>query len=145
MKKTNLASLLSGFILGFGFILAGWGQPENFLQVFKLQGTAVVHFLIFIGAALLFHFWAFKTLSSLQRPLFDHKKHIPHGKDVSTSMILGAALFGVGIALGGFDPAAALASVGAGSQQAIVFAIAMTVGMAIHHFVRQILSSKNQL
>jgi uncharacterized membrane protein YedE/YeeE len=46
-------------------------------------------------------------------------------------LILGAALFGVGWGLGGFCPGPALASLLIGSQDAIIFSIAMVLGMVL--------------
>ena len=41
-------------------------------------------------------------------------------------------LFGIGLILAGFCPGPALASLGAGHWQALVFVLAMLAGMAIH-------------
>jgi uncharacterized membrane protein YedE/YeeE len=46
-------------------------------------------------------------------------------------LISGAALFGVGWGLGGLCPGPAIVAVGAGSSSALLFVIAMIVGMVV--------------
>jgi uncharacterized membrane protein YedE/YeeE len=47
---------------------------------------------------------------------------------------VGSLVFGVGWGLAGFCPGPALVALGAGHWQALVFTLAMVVGMLVHEF-----------
>ena len=52
-------------------------------------------------------------------------------KDLDRSLIIGALLFGSGWGLGGYCPGPAITSLGSGSLNALLFVVAMGVGMLV--------------
>ena len=85
--------------------------------------------------AIAVHFAAHRIVLRRPSPLFDAKFHLPTRKDIDLRLVLGAALFGVGWALGGFCPGPAIVSAGGGSLSAFVFTAGMTMGMFVEHAV----------
>jgi uncharacterized membrane protein YedE/YeeE len=63
--------------------------------------------------------------------------HIPTRRDIDQPLIVGSALFGVGWGLAGFCPGPALVSLGSGESKALVFVLAMLVGMWIFERIGQ--------
>jgi len=78
-------------------------------------------------------FVAYRVIIRRSAPLFDTKFHVPTRRDIDPRLVLGAALFGVGWALGGFCPGPGLVAAGGGSLPAAVFLAGMTLGMLGEH------------
>lgn len=60
--------------------------------------------------------------------------HLPQRRDIDRRLVVGSLTFGVGWGLAGFCPGPALVSLGALQPKAVVFVMAMLVGMAIYEF-----------
>jgi uncharacterized membrane protein YedE/YeeE len=60
---------------------------------------------------------------------------IPTNRAIDARLLLGAALFGIGWALAGFCPGPALAALGSGRWEIMVFVFAMLAGMLLHMVV----------
>ncbi|HMY57008.1 MAG TPA: YeeE/YedE thiosulfate transporter family protein, partial [Pseudomonadota bacterium] len=60
------------------------------------------------------------------------KFHLPTAKDIDAKLVIGAALFGTGWGLSGFCPGPAMVSLSTGSTSAMIFVVAMLLGMALH-------------
>lgn len=59
---------------------------------------------------------------------------------MDVQLVLGAAIFGVGWALGGFCPGPGLVSAASGAPAALVFVGGMTIGIKIEHALSRALS-----
>ena len=70
---------------------------------------------------------------------------LPAAKDIDRRLVLGAALFGVGWGLGGFCPGPALVSLATGSRSAMIFGVAMLLGMALHRAYNDLRSPHEEL
>ena len=64
-------------------------------------------------------------------PVLGGSFQIPSRKDLDRSLIIGALLFGSGWGLGGYCPGPAITSIGSGSLNALLFVVAMGVGMLL--------------
>lgn len=82
-----------------------------------------------MGGAVGVHALLARFILRRERPLFDDEFHVPAKKTIDGRLLAGAALFGVGWGLGGFCPGPALVSAASGALPAIVFVVAMTIGM----------------
>ena len=56
---------------------------------------------------------------------------LPTARSIDRRLALGSVLFGVGWGLAGFCPGPALVALGAGYAKAVVFTVAMVVGMLV--------------
>jgi len=56
---------------------------------------------------------------------------LPAARGIDRRLVLGSVLFGVGWGLAGFCPGPALVALGAGYAKAVVFTVAMVVGMLV--------------
>jgi len=88
------------------------------------------------------HFIAYRVVMRRPAPLFDFKFHVPTRKDIDLRLMLGAALFGVGWALGGFCPGPGLVALGGGSLNAVVFVVGMTIGMLVEQVAARALARR---
>lgn len=62
---------------------------------------------------------------------------LPSSRDIDKRLIAGSLLFGAGWGLAGFCPGPALVSVGAGQPKAVVFTLAMLLGMVAFEMIER--------
>jgi len=128
----NLLTLLAGFVFGFGLIISGMSNPNkviNFLDIFGNWDPSLA--LVMIGAVPL-AFLGFRWIESSHKTIFKEELHLPGKNHFNSDLLIGSLLFGVGWAITGFCPGPALVALGTGSVKAIVFVLAMLMGMLIN-------------
>jgi len=133
MTRQYPAAWLAGAIFGAGLVVSGMTSPANikgFLDVFGdfrpnlafvMVGAILVH-----GIALR---WPFRTVVPPDGSL-------PARARVDGALLLGAALFGVGWALGGYCPGPSIVALGAGRLEATIFVAASVVGILCADLLR---------
>ena len=132
MAKSNISSIICGIIFSIGLGISGMTQPQKvigFLDIFGewnpslafVMGGAVLSYLIL-------QLWIQRNFSI---PVLGGSFQIPSRKDLDRSLIIGALLFGSGWGLGGYCPGPAITSLGSGSLNALLFVVAMGVGMLL--------------
>ena len=77
------------------------------------------------------------------KPMLGERFQIPTRKDLDRSLIFGALLFGMGWGIGGYCPGPAITTLGSGSLNAVLFMVAMGMGMLLaDRVISPILSHK---
>lgn len=130
-SKQNLISFVVGFLFAIGLAIAGMTQPQRvigFLDPWNWDPSLL--FVMF--GALSVHAITYPLVRKKPSPLFDSKWHVPTRKDLSSRLILGSALFGIGWGLGGFCPGPAITSVASGDARALIFVASMLAGMGLY-------------
>ena len=132
MAKSNISSIICGIIFSIGLGISGMTQPQKvigFLDVFGEWN----HSLAFVMGGAVLSYLALQLL--IQRnfsiPVLGGSFQIPTRKELDRSLIIGALLFGSGWGLGGYCPGPAITSLGSGSLNALLFVVAMGVGMLL--------------
>lgn len=136
----NVASLLLGLLFGSGLTLAGMINPQKVQDFLDFNGAWDASLLLVLGGALLVTFITYPRILRRSRPILGPRFHLPTATAVDGKLVLGAALFGVGWGLSGFCPGPALVALATGSRSALVFVVAMLLGMALYrsyHELRQ--------
>jgi uncharacterized membrane protein YedE/YeeE len=82
-----------------------------------------------MGGALLVTVPAFMIAKKRVRTLLNIDITMPTKNDIDVSLLIGAAMFGVGWGLGGFCPGPAISALSFGLEKPLIFVAAMTVGM----------------
>lgn len=130
------AALAAGLIFGLGLILSQMVSPMKVLAFLDITAAWVGAWdpsLAFVmGGALLVTMLGFRLVLRRPAPLLDSSFRLPAATSLDTSLIGGAALFGIGWGIAGFCPGPALTALGAGVWQAGVFVAAMAAGMMLH-------------
>ena len=132
MAKSNISSIICGIIFSIGLGISGMTQPHKvigFLDIFGEWNPS----LAFVMGGAVFSYLALQLF--IQRkfsiPILGGSFQIPSRKDLDRSLIIGALLFGSGWGLGGYCPGPAITSLGSGSLNALLFVVAMGVGMLL--------------
>ena len=132
MAKSNISSIICGIIFSIGLGISGMTQPQKVIGFLDVFGEWNPSLAFVMGGAVL-SYLALQLL--IQRnfsiPLLGGSFQIPSRKDLDRSLIIGALLFGSGWGLGGYCPGPAITSLGSGSLNALLFVVAMGVGMLL--------------
>ena len=130
-----LASLLCGFIFGWGLFLSGMIRPDkvlNFLDVFAIpSGGWDPSLAVVMAAALVVVFFGYR-LARRRSPAFDAQNQWPTQTAIDRPLIAGAALFGIGWGLVGLCPGPAIENLTSLSTPVIVFVVALAIGTLVH-------------
>jgi uncharacterized membrane protein YedE/YeeE len=132
-----LASLVCGFVFGWGLTTSGMIQPAKvlgFLDVFGIPSGTWDPSLAVVMAAGLTVAGIGYALVRRRPPLFEQKSLWPTKKDIDSPLLFGALLFGVGWGLVGLCPGPAVANLATLSLPVAIFVIAMALGMLVHDF-----------
>jgi uncharacterized membrane protein YedE/YeeE len=142
---TILVQFAIGLLFGVGLIVSGMSNPAkvlNFLDLGGIPAGAWDASLAFVMAgAVIVTFIGFRHVLKLARPVFAERFYMPTRSDIDPKIIVGPAIFGIGWGLAGFCPGPALTALGFGSTAAVIFVVAMSVGMVLARFIAQLPSS----
>jgi len=128
------------FALGLG--VSGMTQPQKVVSFLDFTGDWDPSLGFVMGGAIAIHLALYKWILKRPSPLMGLRFGIPTRRDITGRLVAGAGLFGLGWGLGGFCPGPGLVGVGGLGANAVVFVIAMLVGMHGFHLVDGALSKK---
>ncbi len=130
-----LASLLCGFVFGWGLFISGMMRPDKvlgFLDIFAIPSGKWDPSLAVVMAAALAVTGVGYALMRRRNPLFDTRSQWPMQTAIDRPLVAGSILFGVGWGLVGLCPGPAIANLATLSSPVIVFVIAMAAGTLVH-------------
>jgi len=133
MKKhlDTLSSLIVGLIFGIGLILAGMTNPAKVIGFLDITGTWDPSLAFVMGGAVLVAVVAFRVAKKRTANFLGGAMRMPTSDMIDKRLVIGSLLFGAGWGMAGFCPGPALTSIGTGNPKAVIFVVAMIVGMAI--------------
>lgn len=129
--KNALAALAVGFIFAIGLGLSGMTQPQKVIGFLDLFGNWDPSLIFVMAGAIAVHFVTYRLIRKRQSPLLSTDWHVPTKKEITPALIIGAFIFGVGWALGGYCPGPAITSLASFDKTPFVFVISMLVGMIL--------------
>ena len=124
----GLTSFISGSLFGIGLLFSGMtdtSKVQGWLDVFGDWDPTLA---FVMGGAIVPMFLAWKY-SLGRKPMFGYKFPDPPSSDINRDLIIGSVLFGMGWGLAGLCPGPAIASLGFGGTQGVIFALSMLCGM----------------
>jgi len=131
----SLASLLCGYVFGWGLFISGMIRPEKilgFLDVLAIpRGNWDPSLAIVMAAALLVTSAGY-ALARRRVPIFEQQNQWPAQPRIDRPLVAGAALFGIGWGLIGLCPGPAIENLASLSPGIVVFVVAMAVGTLAH-------------
>lgn len=126
-----VGALAAGTLFGLGLARSGMTDTARVRGFLDFAGAWNPSLLFVMGGAVLVHGVASRLIARRGAPLFDARFHPPVKRAIDARLVGGSALFGVGWALGGFCPGPGLVSLTSGAPAAIVFVVAMGVGIRL--------------
>lgn len=130
-----------------------WGVGAAFAAALGLSGMAnpakVLGFLtpmhasgwdpslaFVMGGAVAINAIAFPLIFSSGKPMLGPRWHLPTSSDITPSLVIGAALFGLGWGIGGMCPGPAIVSLASGSSHAVATVVSIAGGMSVHRWMQ---------
>src|SRR5258705_13657203 len=107
-----------GLLFGVGLVVSGMTDPANIKGFLDIAGGWRPQLLAVLGSAVVVTTALYALARRRVAPLVGAAFNWPTRTDVDARLVAGAALFGIGWAVGGFCPGPALASLGLGSMEA---------------------------
>ena len=133
--KQNIAALMTGILFGFGLGVAQMIDPNKIQNFLDIAGTWDASLMLVLGAALGVSFFAIRTILKQQSPRFAACFSLPSKPNVDRSLLIGAALFGIGWGMAGYCPGPGFAALALSSWEPVIFLLTMTVGFILHRFI----------
>lgn len=125
-----LAALASGFTFGLGLIVSAMVSPGKVLAFLDVTSPSWDPSLVLVlVSAVIVSALGFALGRRRNAPLFAIAFNGPANRTLDGKLLAGAALFGIGWGLVGYCPGPALVAVSLGAPAAVVFVMAMLVGM----------------
>lgn len=137
-----LTSLLAGLVFGFGLILSGMANPAKVLGFLDLFGRWDPSLSLVMGGAIAVASTVFFLARRRTISLLGAAMKLPTAKDIDRRLVGGSLLFGLGWGIAGFCPGPALVALGMREGKALVFVLAMLVGMGIFEMMERLKQNK---
>ena len=110
-------------------MLSGMTDPGKVIGFLDLLGTWDPSLALVMGGAIMVGFFAFSVAKKRTSTFLGGALRLPTNMDLDKKLVLGSLLFGAGWGLAGFCPGPALVSMADGQPKALIFVLAMLVGM----------------
>ena len=123
--------LLSGLLFGAGLAVSGMLDPVRVRGFLDLFGAWDPTLAFVMGGAMIPMALAWTAQRRMKAPIAEAAFDLPDTDPITSRLILGAGLFGVGWGLGGLCPGPALAAFAINPAAAATFTAAMIAGFAV--------------
>ena len=125
----RVAEFSVGLLFGMGLMLSGMTDPGKVIGFLDLFGTWDPSLALVMGGAIMVGFFAFTVAKKRTTTFLGGVLRLPTTNRMDKPLVIGSLLFGAGWGLAGFCPGPALVSMADGQPKALVFVLAMLVGM----------------
>lgn len=133
----TLFALLAGLVFGIGLIVSGMANPQKVLGFLDLAGNWDPSLAFVMAGAIAVGTVAFTFARKRTESLLGLEMKMPTAVQLDRHLVGGSLLFGVGWGIAGFCPGPALVALGAGEAKAVVFVVAMLVGMGVFELLER--------
>lgn len=128
---TFIIPLIAGALFGTGLVLSGMVLPsrvQGFLDVFGNFDPTLAFVMI---GAIGVHGMTWANMAKERRRHLKKAMGLPPSNQISTALIAGSVLFGIGWGLSGFCPAPAITALVTFDPKVLYFVCAMAAGLLI--------------
>ena len=132
-----LSSLLAGLVFGMGLIVSGMANPAKVLGFLDLAGRWDPSLALVMAGAIGVGLIAFTLAARRARSFLGTEMKLPAARHIDRRLLGGGLLFGVGWGVAGFCPGPAVLALGMGEAKAVIFVMAMLVGMGIFELLER--------
>lgn len=127
--RNRISEFVIGLVFGLGLIVSGMTDPGKVLGFLDLAGLWDPSLALVMGGAVLVGLFAFTVARKRTTSVLGGAMQLPIARQIDRRLALGSIAFGVGWGIAGFCPGPAIVSLGTGEPKAVVFVLAMLVGM----------------
>ena len=131
----TLTGLFSGVLFGVGLVVSGMTQASKVVAFLDFAGDWDPSLAFVMAGAIAVYSSLSLVIRRRLTPLHAAAFSLPSRRDLDVPLVLGAVVFGVGWGLSGWCPAPSIVAAGTGERTALVFLLAMLIGMRAHRWV----------
>lgn len=132
-----LTSLLAGLVFGVGLIVSGMANPAKVLGFLDLAGPWDPSLALVMAGAISVGLISFAVAKRRTQSFLGTEMKLPKARDIDQRLVGGGLLFGIGWGVAGFCPGPAVVALGMGETKAVVFVVAMLVGMGVFELLER--------
>lgn len=130
-------NLVAGLIFGIGLVVSGMANPQKVLNFLDISGAFDPSLAFVMAGAIAVTATGYALIIRRSKPLLEDAFQIPAKGSIDQSLLVGAAMFGIGWGLSGFCPGPALTSRTLAEPGTLVFLPAMLIGVATAVFLKR--------
>ena len=130
-----LVGLVSGLIFGLGLSVSGMLNPVKVSAFLDIAGAWDPSLALVMGGGLAVNLLCMWLLKNGQSLILLTNFSLPQSVAIDRPLLIGAALFGIGWALGGLCPGPAIAGLAYLSGDSLMFFIPMLAGLYLARFI----------
>lgn len=123
------SELVAGLLFGLGLMASGMTDPGKVIGFLDLFGTWDPSLALVMGGAIMVGVFAFAVAKKRTTTFLGGVMRVPTSTHMDKRLVLGSLMFGAGWGLAGFCPGPAMVSMADGQPKALLFVVAMLVGM----------------
>jgi hypothetical protein len=136
MKQNGMA-LFSGLLFGLGLGLSQMIDRDRVLGFLDVTGTWDPTLLFVLGGAVGVTLLTFRFVLRMAHPIWGEKFQLPTRKDIDRTLVIGAAIFGVGWGIAGYCPGPGITALVLGLWNPVLFVVAMVFGSLAYQWVTE--------
>lgn len=130
-----IISLVAGLIFGLGLIISGMTDPAKVIGFLDITGAWDPSLALVMAGAIAVAIIPFQIAKKRSTTLLGMPMQLPKQHNINQRLVIGAVLFGMGWGIAGICPGPAVVLLGTGMIEAVVFCVAMLLGMAFVLFL----------
>ena len=131
-----VTSWLAGLVFGIGLIVSGMANPAKVLGFLDVAGPWDPSLALVMAGAIAVGALGFALARHRKKSYLGLDMKLPSTARIDRRLIGGSLLFGVGWGIAGFCPGPGLVALGMGEVKAVVFVLAMLLGMALFSWLQ---------
>lgn len=131
----NFIALLCGIIFGFGLSLSQMINPDKVIGFLDVMGNWDPSLAFVMMGALAITMICFRFVLKRPRPVLETGFHVSPKTAMDRSLLLGAAIFGIGWGMSGYCPGPATAGIGLQISEAYLVFVSIYAGFFTHRWV----------
>lgn len=124
-----LTALVVGLVFGTGIIVSGMANPAKVLNFFDVAGHWDPSLAFVMGGALTVTAIGYRIVLGRGKPVLAERFSLPTARAITTPLIAGSAIFGLGWGLAGFCPGGLLPVLAIGRTEPLIFFAGMIAGL----------------
>ncbi len=130
--RTLVSALGAGFVFGTGLWISGMANPKKVLGFLDITGNWDPSLMLVMGGAVAVTLLGFRLVLKFPSPWLQKEFQVPAKSHIDSSLLGGAAIFGVGWGIAGYCPGPAITALSTLSMESVVFVAAMIAGGLAH-------------
>lgn len=127
-----ISILVAGLIFGLGLAMSGMTHAGKVLGFLDVTGHWDPSLLLVLGGAVAVTTVAFPFILRRPAPVLEEKFRLPVARVIDGSLVVGAAIFGIGWGISGYCPGPGIALLAAPGWETWVFIPAVLLGAFLH-------------